>query len=453
MNASYKGSVAERLVRFRSGLLATSSARIDLFNSVVIYVPSFLATDNIVDYDGTGLTEDAPIIKVITLDNYMSTLKGALLAQYAPVFNDGTNVDIIIYVVVFSATSASDVKTSIGTNTTNTSIEYPALTKAFNETYFIGFFKTLFSEHYNGTSSIVVDEEYDDTAFFDLALCLAYLCQYETTLSYFINMVQLDQPIESPDVNVCKALSMDIGAQKVLCTSLKVVIPSVTNPRDAYFFGMLNFMGCDNTWSIVHSENVNLIPVILSKWFQVGKNGSGSFVGNKLAHIRLSGNNIKATGYPSLLNADVNANMPLVIAERLDEMNVSYLMTISDASPNDCELSKAVGTQGFPVGAIMIAKYIDYNASQDASDWKSSFETGTNPILRNEASYEKLKLFPLNYLQKFVNAPSRLQNLELTFPAYSELPKSKTDFTVTNTWKAEYVDDLVSVFISGAIIY
>ena len=453
MNASYKGSVAERLVRFRSGLLASSTARLDLFNALVIYVPSFLASDNIVDYDGTVLTEDVPIVKVITLDNYMDTLKGALLAQYAPVFNDGANVDVILYLVVFSATSASDTKTAIGTNATNTSIEYPALTKAFNETYFIGFFKTLFSEHYNGTSSIVVGEEYDDTAYFDLALCLAYQCQYETTLSYFINMVQLDQPIESPDVNVCKALSVDISAQKALCTSLKVTISGVTNPRDDYFFGMLNFMGCDNTWSIVHSEKVNLIPVVLAKWFQVGRNGSGSFVGNKFAHIRLSGNTIKATGAPSLLNADVNANMPLALAERLDAMNVSYLMTISDASPNDCELSQAVGTQGFPVCATMIAKYIDYNASQDASDWKSSFATGVNPILRNEASYETLKLFPLNYLQKFVNAPSRLRNLEITFPAYSELPKSKTDFTVTNTWKAEYVDDLVSVFITGAIIY
>ena len=443
MNASYVNSVAERFVRFRSGLLTSVPARTDLFNGQVIYMPSFLAAANIVDYEGTGLTDDVPIVKVITLDNYTSVMQGELLAQYAPVFNGGTNVDIILYVVIFNADDAAAV--TAGLVVTATSIKYPALENAFKETYFIGFYKTMFSEAYTGEGT--------DDAYFDLALCLAYLCQYETTLSYAVLFTKVVLPLEAVDTNVCKIASVDKAVQVAACTSLDVTIADITNPRKDYFYGMLNFMVCDNTMLIVHSEPYNIVPMMFAKYFEVGENGSGSYVGNKLSNIRLSGSTIKAMGTPSILNANVNANMPLAIAERLDEMNVSYLVTISDASPNDCELVRATGMQGFPVNAYAIGKYVDYNSSQDAADWLTSFETGTNPVLRNEQAYNTLQTIPLGYLQKFVTSPSRLEQLNVLFPAYNELPKEKRGFTVTKTWEATYIDDLAEIFISGTIVY
>ena len=185
----------------------------------------------------------------------------------------------------------------------------------------------------------------------------------------------------------------------------------------------------------------------------VGKNGSGSYVGNKLSNIRLSGSRIKAMGTPSILNASANANMPLEMAQRLDEMNVAYLVTISDASANDCALVRSTGIQGFPVNAYTIGKFVDYNSSQDAADWITAFETGTNPVLRNEQAYNTLQTIPLGYLQKFVTSPSRLEQLRLLFPAFNELPKEKTAFTVTKTWEAKYVDDLTSITVTGTIVY
>jgi hypothetical protein len=192
---------------------------------------------------------------------------------------------------------------------------------------------------------------------------------------------------------------------------------------------------------------------MLAKYFDVGKNGSGSYVGNKLSNIRLSGSRIKAMGTPSILNASVNANMPLEMAQRLDEMNVAYLVTISDASANDCALVRSTGIQGFPVNAYTIGKFVDYNSSQDAADWITAFETGTNPVLRNEQAYNTLQTIPIGYLQKFVTSPARLEQIRVVFPAFNELPKEKTAFTVTKTWEAKYVDDLASILVTGTIVY
>lgn len=443
MNATYVNSIAERFIRFRSGFAASVPARADLFNGHVIYMPSFLAEANIIDYDGAALTDEVPIVKVVTVDNYESVMQGSLLAQYAPIFNGGANVDVILYIVIFNAEDAAAVQE--GLVVTASSIKFPALENAFKETYFIGFYKTMFSETYDGVDT--------DAAYFDLALCLAYLCQYETTLSYALLFTRVTLPLEATDTNICKIASVDKATQVAACTALNVTIAGIPKPRSAYFWGMLNFMTCDNTMLIVHSEPYNIVPMMLAKYFEVGKNGSGTYVGNKLSNIRLSGNNIKAMGTPSILNASVNANMPLEMAQRLDEMNVAYLVTISDASANDCALVRSTGIQGFPVNAYTIGKFVDYNSSQDAADWITAFETGTNPVLRNEQAYNTLQTIPIGYLQKFVTSPARLEQIRVVFPAFNELPKEKTAFTVTKTWEAKYVDDLASILVTSTIVY
>lgn len=445
MNINYPRSVAERFVKYRTGLLETAGIRPNLFNAISIYIPSFLAASNIIDYDGSGLTDAVPIVKVATLDNYTDVMKGQLLAQYAAVFNEGTNPDVVIYLIVFNADDAASVQTDIDTAVTATSISYEPLKNAFDELYFVSFFKTMFSESYNGVGT--------DAAYYDLALCLAYLCNYEPTLSECALFTHITLPLEAVDTNVCKILSVDRAAETTACTALNPTISGVTRPRDDYFWGMLNFIGCANTWLIVHSEQYNMIPIAIAKWFQVGKNGSGEYVGNKLSNIRLSGNRVKPTGTPSFLNADVNTNLAKALYDILDAKNVSYLVSISDATPNDSELVRAMGIQGVPVNARMIAKFIDYNCSQDVADWITAFETGTKPVLRNESTYEILKNFLIVYLQKFIGSPSRLTDLSLNFPDYANLPASKTDITVTSGWTARYVDDLISVFISGSIIY
>src|SRR5574344_2049495 len=230
MNATYVNSIAERFIRFRSGFATSVPARADLFNGHVIYMPSFLAEANIIDYDGTSLTDAVPIVKVVTVDNYVSVMQGSLLAQYAPIFNGGANVDVILYIVIFNAADAAAV--TAGLEVTASSIKFPALENAFKETYFIGFYKTMFSETYDGVDT--------DAAYFDLALCLAYLCQYETTLSYALLFTKVALPLAAVDTNICKIASVDKATQVAACTALNVVIAGVTNPRNDYFWGMLN---------------------------------------------------------------------------------------------------------------------------------------------------------------------------------------------------------------------
>ena len=95
------------------------------------------------------------------------------------------------------------------------------------------FFKTMFSESYNGVDT--------DAAYYDLALCLAYLCNYEPTLSECALFTHIELPLEAVDTNVCKILSVDRAVETTACTALNPTIVGVTRPRDDYFWGMLEF--------------------------------------------------------------------------------------------------------------------------------------------------------------------------------------------------------------------
>lgn len=433
MNLNYVGSVAQRFMKFRSSLASTEEIELNIFNAISIYVPKSLALANISvgSYDNDAVTADRYAVITVTVDNYAKVLTegGDLLSQWLPVFNDGTNGSVTLYLIVFDDTDFEPVVTATG-------ITWSPLSKAFDDLYFISCFKTLFSTSYDST----------DANYHDLALCLSYKCSLESTLSMCLLELKLVVPEGDEDTNDIKILSLTRGDETTHCTTL---IGTDTTTRRQYFWGYVNLMGGSHTWLIVHNGTY-MYPIVLGKWFE-RTNNSGEFVGNKLQKIRLSGSKVKPTGNPSPLNTDVNLNLAEKWYVNLDAKNVGYFISISDNSENNAELIRDRTVENFPVTAYLMSKWIDYEASMALANYATANETLTDPVLANPATY--------SYIQRLVQgtintmaSTGRLTNITLNFPPYS-LAKKGNSFEGVAVWSAIYVDDFEGVEVSGSIAF
>lgn len=439
MNLNYVGSVAERFMKFRSSLAETEGVAENLFNAISIYVPKSLAQANLASgsYTPSEVTAEKYAVITVTVDNYKDVLSegSALLTQWLPIFNDGTNTSVTLYIIVFDDTGFSPTL-SAG------AITWSPLTKAFNELYFISFFKTMFSEHYDGSVS---SDDYDDSNYFDMALALSYLCETELTLSFGLIEAHLAVPESgAEDTNACKVMTHTRGEETTHCTTL---VGTTKSDRASYFWGYWNLIGASRSELHIHNGSY-MIPIILGKWFEA-PNASGQFVGNKLAKIRLTGNKVKPTGLPSPLNSDVNLNLVRAIYEVLDEKNVGYFISIANDSDNNAELVRDRSGSNFPITAYAISKWIDYQTSQDMAKYVTDLSTLTNPVLANEEAYGRIQSFLINNIAKFA-VIGRITNITVKFPPFSEAKKGNT-FEGTAVWSATYTDDLEGVSISGSI--
>ena len=433
-------------MRFRSRLAETEGVAEDLFNAISIYVPKSLAQAQLSAeaYDPTAVTADNYAVIAVTVDNYKDVLAdgSALLSQWLPVFNDGTNFAVKLYVIVFDDTGFSPTLTA-------GAITWSPLTKAFNELYFISLFKTMFSEHYDGSkveSDPAEATDYDDSNYFDMALALAYQCELESTLSWAILAVKGTVYDGVSDTNACKVQSITKGDETAHCTTF---VGSTVADRAEYFWGYFNFIGGTHGNVIFHNGNY-LVPVILGRWFEA-RNASGQFIGNKLCKIRLTGNKVKPTGNPSPLNSDVNLNLPSSIYTILDDKNVGYFISIANDSDSNAELTRDRSASNMPATAYAISKWIDYTTSQDMAKYSAEVATLVKPVLVNGQTYAQLQSFLINNIAVFATL-GRLTNIQVQFPPFSEAKKGNW-FEGTAVWSAQYVDDLEGVSVSGSISF
>ena len=433
-------------MRFRSRLAETEGVAEDPFNAVSIYVPKSLAQAQLSAeaYDPSAVTPENYAVIAVTVDNYKDVLAdgSVLLSQWLPVFNDGTNFSVKLYIIVFDDTGFAPTLTA-------GAITWQPLTKAFNELYFISLFKTMFSEHYDGAkveSDPAEPTDYDDSNYFDMALCLAYQCELESTLSWFLAELKVSVYDGVSDTNACKIQSITRGDETAHCTTF---VSSTLADRAEYFWGYLNLIGGSHVNLVLHNGNY-LIPVILGRWFEE-KNVSGQFVGNKLAKIRLTGNKVKPTGNPSPLNSDVNLNLPRSIYEILDGKNVGYFISIANDSDSNAELTSDRGISNMPATAYAISKWIDYTTSQDMAKYATAIQTLTKPVLTNQETYAQLQSFLINNVAVFATL-GRISNIQVKFPPFAEAKKGNW-FEGTAVWSAVYVDDLGGVNISGSISF
>jgi len=280
--------------------------------------------------------------------------------------------------------------------------------------------------------------------FFDYSLALAYLCKLNIQLSYFISMVRVSFIDQKPNPDdACYIRLLTSAEEKEAMLSIK------DDDRTKYYWGALYLMNCVlNTWVLVHSEPVNIVPLIFEAWF-ASRNGSGQFVGNKMSLLRLAGTRIKPFGFPSWLNSEVNENDAKGF-DLLDTKNVGYLSTIADNTPQDSSISHARAIGGMPVAALMISKWIDYTSSQQCARLITEVETLTNPVLTNEDAYTAIQNMVFQNLLLFT-ATRRISNIRLKFAPFSVAKVSMRALVSTGAWSASYTDDLDEVTVTGSI--
>jgi hypothetical protein len=542
-------------MRFSSSVEVVINEKNELFNTISLYVPKAYALGNIVGWEDLAaeVTATKPVVLTVDVTNYAKIMKGSMLDQWIDAFNQDTNIDMLVYIIVFDDSQTGS--WVIGAK----SIDYAPLTSAFTKLYSISYVKMLFDEHYDGLDVVIPypgthasrtisitngtlashtllagTYVYNDTVksytlevlanmvmapsdtatgivlyadtvgvdadlatgvmtigdfspalgggaelltftttaivqgiaanptpaavpskYFDLSLALAYQCVLNVKNSFHWSLVkvalsQTGYPVASSvDTNPCRITSFDSAAQKLGMTALNmdatVLIPK---PRTQCYWGALWLMTAVNTWATVHSEGTNVITEVLSAWFKA-RNASGQYIGNKLSLLRLSGPKIKPLGYPSWLNSEVNENFTAAF-DRLDAMNVGYLMTIADNTPQDCALSSARGITGLPVNAMMISKFVDYESAQDCAKLITDKGTLTDPVLTDEHAYTKIQNIVKDNLMLFV-ATNRLTQISLQFPPFAVAKTGMTKLEAASAWSAKYVDDLDSVTVTGGI--
>lgn len=451
MNLNYVGSVAERFMKFRTAFAANEDVSENLFNALSIYIPKSLAKAQFAEnaYDGDKVDADNYAVITVTVDNYAKVFAstGELYAQWLPVFNDGTNMDVTIYCIVFDDTNFAPVAGAAG-------LDWKPLTKAFQDLYFISYFKFMFDLDYSGKDATVTVPGEDGGAdttetvastYFDRALCMSTLCEGEATLSFFLCEAHLDVYKEGgEDENKCKVMSLSRGDETSHCATMA---GTTAADRAEYFWGYLNLIGGNRTFFAIHNGSV-MLPIVLASWF-TEPNDSGEYIGNKLAKIRLQGSKVKPTGLPSPLNTDVNLNVGSYIYDNLDAKYVAYFISIDGTTLNNAEMVRDRSIQNFPVTATMIGKWIDYNTSQDVANWRDARSTLTQPKLCNEAAYTEIQQMLVMNVQKFAGT-GRITNTQFVFPPFNEAKKG-TDLQGTMVWKATYIDDIGGVTMTGSI--
>lgn len=295
--------------------------------------------------------------------------------------------------------------------------------------------------------------------FFDLSLALSELCRNYRSLSYFYCQVNIDMSnlgypvVTSVDPNVCKVSSAELEDEIAFLTALNVApTAEVPLPRSNYFYAALVLIGASNTFFIAHSEDENILTQMLGAWF-MQPNSSGTYIGNKMSLLRLSGVGIKPFGYPSWLNGAVNENYEDG-QKLLDAKQVAYLVTISDSSVQDCVVSRAVGvatSPAMPVTADMISAYIDYTCRQEAANFITDKGTLVSPVLTDEMAYMTIQQITLNTINLFSGTNGRLYAVQNLFPSFAEAKVSMTALEAASAWKARYKDDLDSISVTGGI--
>ena len=148
MNVNYIGSFAEQNMLFRSSVDVVETVTNEPFHCLSVYIPSNIAPAVIEGYvdDAVQLTKKKPLVYTCDVQNYADIMKNELLTQMQPIFRDDSNVDVVIYLIVFYC----DTVTSSDWTTSSTTIEYAPLTAAFEKLYFISFIKMLFDPNMNG---------------------------------------------------------------------------------------------------------------------------------------------------------------------------------------------------------------------------------------------------------------------------------------------------------------
>lgn len=168
-------------------------------------------------------------------------------------------------------------------------------------------------------------------------------------------------------------------------------------------------------------------------------NSTGTPVGNDTDYHAFAG--IKASG---ALKDDKRVNLTATEKSALDEQRVGYDTYVGDGTEN-VATEGSYTLNGESVGANWVKHYIEYVCKVRTAN----YITQRNRF-RTNAEYQAVLSILASVVNPFVDL-GRLAEFAITAPPFSKLPKSADSFTVSDAWKATYIDRLRSVLIYGTL--
>lgn len=192
---------------------------------------------------------------------------------------------------------------------------------------------------------------------------------------------------------------------------------------------------------VIYNANTNINPALAQLGVTLSTvNPTGTPVGNSIDMVQF--NTIGASG---AADGDGNAtNLTTTQKGVLDGLKVGYQTYVGDGTEN-VVTEGSLYLNGDSVGANWVKAYIEYVSKVQTAN----FITRMNKF-RNNQTYQAILLMLTNTVQQFV-AFGRLDNFQLTAPAFADLPTSGDEITVPNAWSADYIDNVRQVTVYGTL--
>lgn len=381
MADDFIGSIAQQDVDFVTEIVKTVSPG-DNYKHLAVY------TDNTQIASGASLVavKDASGTVVghaaeVTTDNMQLTVKGQLLTWLTDYFTAGAGESVYVYV-------------------TDATMTEELLTKLFNATHQLAYFKTVC------IAGEAVDGRFQLDA--DAATWLATLCATDSLLSsvpfYPLNTALDDGEVVDEAYVACEAANLDA-------------------------FWVFSQKLADGT---VHHGGLVALGLALSV-----VNDSGTYVGNSLDMVATDA--AVASGYQGMALDPTTQSV-------LKAANIAYFKPIGDTTGR-VALRGASSSKGKVIPAYWIVSYCNYVNKVLVAN-----HITRRNVFKNATTYNVLLSILANTVSRFVRT-GRVENFALTAPTYADLPVSKGDeIIVPNAWVGTYRDDLRTVKIYGTLV-
>lgn len=166
-------------------------------------------------------------------------------------------------------------------------------------------------------------------------------------------------------------------------------------------------------------------------------NGSGTCVGNSFDMIKSA--NITSSGPDG-------TNLPKTARDSLKRINIQFFKPVGDNTGNVA----ATGAQtinGDVIQATWILAYVTYMTKVKVAQLLT-----TPNFLKNSTNYTRILNLMSEQLTKFGSSGSgRLQNLQITAPAFGTVASKADVIIIPEAWSASYVDQVREVQITGTL--
>lgn len=167
-------------------------------------------------------------------------------------------------------------------------------------------------------------------------------------------------------------------------------------------------------------------------------NGSGTSVGN---NMEMTATGMITSSGPS------GTGLPKSVRDALANLNIQTWKPVGDNSGNVAAFG-ALTLNGDTYSATWILAYITYMAKVRVAQMLTE-----GNFLKNAANYSRIITVMQGFIALFGPSGSgRLENINITAPAFNELPDAAADeIVVPNAWSATYISNLRKVTITGIL--